>query len=364
MSLGLEVRTGVAGTGVVADLYGSRAGPVIALRADMDALPVREALDLPFASRATREYLGETVPVMHACGHDAHTAMLMGAASILAGRRDRLTGRVRFIFQPAEEGAPGPGPAGAELMVSEGVLDGVDAIFGLHVGPAPWGSIGYRAGPIMASADRFEILVRGRQTHAAAPWTGVDPIVIGAQIVLGLQTLVSRETDLTVTPAVVSVGRFDAGVRNNIIPDQAKLVGTIRTFDEAVRTDLHRALERTARNMAAAGRAEADVTLVRETPVVTNHPALTRRMIPTLHHVARDGVAGEVDATTTAEDFAFYQQQVPGMLFFLGVARPDDPDPAPNHSPLFYVDERALAVGVRAHVRLVLDFITPAPGQH
>ena len=360
-SLGLEVQTEVAVTGVVATLRGARAGPTVALRADMDALPVREALDLPFASKATGVYQGETVPVMHACGHDAHTAMLMGAAQVLAGMRADLRGSVRFIFQPAEEGLPDGTRAGAALMVDEGVLDGVDAVIGLHVGPAPWGSIGYRAGGIMASADRFEIVVRGRQTHAAAPWSGIDPVVIGARIVLALQTLVSREVDLTRTPAVVSVGQFKAGVRNNIIPDRATLVGTIRTFDDATREALHAGLTRTAEHIARAAGGRATVTVRRDTPVTYNDPALTRRLIPTLRRVARDGISAEIDPTTTAEDFAFYQQRVPGLMFFLGVARPDDPNPAPNHSPRFYVDERALRVGVRAQVALVLDYLGNPP---
>ena len=361
-SLGLEVRTGVAGTGVVATMRGAGAGPTVALRADMDALPVREAVDLPFASRATGLYRGEVVPVMHACGHDAHTAMLMGAASVLVGMRDQLRGNVRFIFQPAEEGVPDGGLAGAALMVDEGVLEEVDAIFGLHVGPAPLGSIGYRAGAIMASADQFEIVVQGRQTHAAAPWTGVDPIVIGARIVLGLQTLVSREVDLTHTPALVSVGQFDAGVRNNIIPDRATLTSTVRTFDEPTRDALRAGLRRTAEHIALGAGGTASVSLRRGTPVTFNDPALTWQKIPTLRRVARDGFAGEVDPTTTAEDFAFYQQGVPGMIFFLGVPRPDDPNPAPNHSPRFQVDERALRVGVRAHVELALDYLAePLP---
>ena len=355
-SLGLVVETGVGGTGVVANLRGAQAGPVLALRADMDALPVREAVDLPFASRASALWRGERVDVMHACGHDNHTAILMGVAEVLTGLAPQLAGSVRFIFQPAEEGVPGATVAGAELMRNEGVLDGVDAVIGLHVGAAPLGSIGYRSGPLMASADGFEIVVRGTATHAAAPWTGVDPIIVGAQIVLGLQQITSRQVDVTRAPAVISVGRFAGGTRGNIIPQAVELWGTIRSFDENMRGDIHRRVQQTATHIAAASGAAATVEISRGTPVLVNNVTLTSLFVPTLQEVARDGLAGVVDPTTTAEDFAFFAERVPGFYFFLGVADPSDPDPAPNHSPLFRADERALPIGMRALGWLVIDY--------
>lgn len=358
-ALGLEPRTGVAGHGVVAVIEGGKPGPVVALRADMDALPVAEEVDLPFASRATGTYEGKSVPVMHACGHDAHMAMLLGAASVLAGVREKLPGTVVLIFQPAEEGAPaGEQPAGAELMVSQGVLDDpkVDAIFGIHVfAGVPSGRLGYRPGATLAASDRFEIVVQGVQTHGSKPWGGVDPIVVGAEIVGALQTLVSRQVDLTHEPAVVSVGQFEAGVRNNIIPDRARLVGTIRTFDEAMRDDLHAKLQRIAEHTAAAHGARVEVTIDRGYPVTVNNPELTSRMLPTIERVA-PGRVSEMAKITGAEDFSYYAQQVPGLFLILGVTPPDNvTTAASNHSPLFFVDESALSTGVGAFVHLAAD---------
>jgi amidohydrolase len=327
----------------------------------MDALPVLEEVDLPFASRATGTYRGKTVPVMHACGHDAHTAMLLGAAQVLAALREELPGQVVLIFQPAEEGVPPEErPAGAEAMVAAGVLEAppVDAIFGLHVfAPLPSGLVGYRSGPMLAAADRFEIEVRGRQAHGSMPWLGVDPIVVGSQIVAALQTLVSRRMDLTREPAVVTIGRFEAGVRNNIIPEQAVLEGTIRTFDEEMRQQLHRELTALAEGIARAHGAQAVVTLEPGYPVTVNDPRLLREMLPTLEKVAPGRVA-EVRKFTGAEDFSFYARKVPGLFLALGVTPVEQlSTAASNHSPRFFVDESALATGVRLLVQLAIDYL-------
>ncbi len=365
--LGLEVRTGVAHTGVVALLRGGKPGPVVALRADMDALPVTEEVDLPFKSMVRATYLGQDVGVMHACGHDNHVAILMGVAEVLAGVRQDLTGSVKFIFQPAEEGAPAGERGGAELMIEEGALENpkVDAVFGLHVFPFDVGKVVWRAGPLMASGDQFRIVVRGRQTHGALPWNGVDPIVTASQIVLALQTLVSRTVDLTLTPAVVTVGMIRGGVRNNIVPDSVELVGTIRTFHEATRDSLHARVVRTAEGIARAAGATAAVTTTRGYPVTINDPALTERMVPTLRRTL--GAANVIPGaqTTTAEDFSLFQRKVPGMFFFLGVT-PLGADPlkvAPNHSPRFFADEGALVPGMRALAHLAVDYLFGAAGK-
>jgi amidohydrolase len=359
--LGLEVRTGIAKTGVVGVLRGGRPGPAVALRADMDALPVTEQVDLPFASKVRANWNGEEVGVMHACGHDNHVAILMGAAEVLAGLRAQLPGTVTFLFQPAEEGPPRGEEGGAELMLREGALDDprVEAIFGLHVFTGPLGSIGYRAGGFMASSDTFRITVKGRQTHGAQPWRGVDPIVVGSQIVLGLQTIVSRQTDLTATPAVISAGVFRSGVRRNIIPDEAYIEGTIRTFDETIRLDIHRRIRHTAEAIAEAGGALAAVEVDLDNPVTFNDPDLTRRMLPTLERVA-PGKVMERPPQTVAEDFSLYQKKIPGLFVFLGVtpAEQDWQTAASNHSPMFFADERALPVGVRLLSSLATDYLT------
>ncbi len=356
-TLGMEVSTGVAHTGVVGLLRGASDKPVVALRADMDGLPVVERVDVPFASKVTGTYRGEQVGIMHACGHDNHVAILMGAAEVLAGMRESIPGSIKFIFQPAEEGAPEGEEGGAEMMIKEGVLENVDAIFGLHVGPAPLGSIGYRSGGLMASSDSFSIVVKGRQTHGAVPWGGVDPIVVSSQIILGLQTIISRQLDATLTPSIITVGKIHGGVRFNIIPDEVEMLGTIRTFDSAVRQDIHKRLVLTAESIARSAGAVATVTIDSGTPVTTNDSRLTALMAQTLKDVAGEDKVAIMPRVTTAEDFAFYQRQVPGLFFFLGVANPDDPDPAPNHSPYFYADERALPVGVRAMTYLALDYL-------
>jgi len=364
-SLGIEVRTGVAHTGVVGVLRGGKPGPVVALRADMDALPVTEEVDVPFASKVRATYNGQDVGVMHACGHDTHTAMLMGVAEVLAGLRNDLPGTVKFIFQPAEEGAPAGEQGGAELMITEGALENPkpDAIFGLHVFPYPAGDIRYRAGPVMASADAFHIVVRGRQTHGAIPWAGIDPVVIASQIVLGLQTIVSRQVDLTAAPAIVTVGVINAGVRYNIIPDSVVMSGTIRTFDGAVRRDVHDRVRRTAESIAQSAGASAVVVIDTGAAVTYNDPALTERILPTLREVAGASHVTLAPPITAAEDFSRYQQRIPGVFFFLGITPPgtDPAKAAPNHSPRFYVDEAALPVGVRAMAHLAVDYLS---GRH
>ncbi|MGH7529170.1 MAG: amidohydrolase [Gemmatimonadales bacterium] len=359
--LGLEVRTGVAHTGVIGVLRGSRAGPVVALRADMDALPVTEAVDVPFRSRVRTTFNGQEVGVMHACGHDAHVAILMGVAEVLAGMRAQLPGTVKFIFQPAEEGAPAGERGGAEMMIAEGALDDPRpaAIFGLHVFPYPSGEIRYRPEGTMASSDAFRIVVRGRQTHGAAPWDGIDPVVVAAEIILGLQTITSRQIDITAAPAIVTVGAISGGVRYNIIPDSVVLVGTIRAFDTAVRRDIHARVRRTAEGIAQSAGATAALTIQEGPPVTYNDPALTERMLPTLRRVAGTGNVRLATPLTTAEDFSRYQERIPGLFFFLGIA-PRNADPgtaAPNHSPRFFVDEAALPVGVRAMAQLAVNYL-------
>lgn len=362
--LGMEVETGVARTGVVGVLRGGRPGPVVALRADMDALPVTEQVDLPFASEVRTTFNGQEVGVMHACGHDTHVAMLMGAAQVLAGMREQLPGTIKFIFQPAEEGSPVGVEGGAALMVKQGVLQGPrpEAIFGLHVGvqPQPVGTISYRPAGMMAASDVMRIVVRGKQTHGAAPWQGVDPIVVGAQIVGALQTIPSRQINVTTAPAVVTVGSFQGGIRNNIIPDSVVMLGTIRTFDEAMQRDIHQRIRRTAEGIAGSAGATAEVVITPMTPVTHNDPALTERMVGTLRRVAGAERVKLAPPTAGAEDFAFYQQEIPGMFVFLG-AVPEGQDlgtVAPNHSPHFFVDEGVLPMGVRTLSHLAVDYLS------
>jgi amidohydrolase len=359
-ALGLEVRTGVGGHGVVGVLRGARPGKVIALRADMDALPVEEQVDLPFRSKARGTYRGQPVGIMHACGHDNHVAILMGAAEILAGMRDRLAGTVKFVFQPAEEGLP-DGGTGAKEMIRDGVLENpaVDAIVGLHVGNGPLGQLSVRPGPAMAASNGFTITVRGRQAHGAMPWAGVDPIVVGSQIVGTLQTVVSRQVDVSSVPAIVTVGAFNGGVRGNIIPDSVVMVGTIRTFDMGVRKEVFERVTRTAELVAAASGATARVVVDSGNIVTRNDSALTLRMMPVLARAA--GPAGAVPATlwTASEDFSWYQDRVPGMFFSLGVT-PKDRDwrTAPsNHSPQFFADEGALPTGVKAMAMVAVEYL-------
>jgi amidohydrolase len=359
--LGYEVTTGVAHTGVVAVLRGGKPGPVVALRSDMDALPVTEQVDLPFKSTAKADWNGQQVGVMHACGHDNHMAMLLGAATVFAKLRSQLPGTIKLIFQPAEEGPPAGEQGGAELMVKEGVLDNpkVDAIFGLHVFPMTAGTIEYRPGPLMASGDSFTIKITGRQTHGAVPWGGIDPIVVGAQIVMSIQTIVSRTVNITEAPAVVTIGAFNGGNRFNIVPETVELLGTVRAFNEDVRKDIHRRIREIAIKTAEMSGATAEITYGIGYPVTINHTALTERMAPTLRRVAGADQVRIGPLTGTAEDFSFFQQKVPGMFFFLGVTpKGRDPKTAPqNHSPLFFADESALPVGVKVLSNLALDYL-------
>ena len=364
-AMGLEdIRTGVAHTGVTAVLRGGKPGPRLALRADMDALPVTESADVPFASKVTAQFRGETVGVMHACGHDSHTAILMGVAEALAAQRAELPGEILFLFQPAEEGPPEGEEGGAALMLKEGVFRDFkpDAVFGLHVMSALGaGKIGYRSGPMMAASDRFEFEVIGRQTHGSRPWGGVDPIVAAAEIIGSAQHIVSRRTDISRLPAVVTFGAIKGGIRYNIIPDRVELIGTIRTFDEDVRKAIHADLINVASHVAAAHGAtiEARIPADAGNPVTANDPALTARMLPSLQRAAGAANVIEVPLTMGAEDFSLYALEVPGMFFFVG-ATPAGQDPArapSNHSPAFFLDESALDLGFRALLTASLDYL-------
>jgi amidohydrolase len=364
-SLGLEVQTGVAHTGVVALLRGSKPGPVVALRADMDALPVTEEVDLPFASKLRTQWAGKDTGVMHACGHDTHVAILMGTAEMLTQMKADLPGTVKFIFQPAEEGPPPGEEGGALLMIKQGVMENPkpDVVFGLHIGSQyETGQLAYRPGPVMAAADIVRITVKGRQTHGAAPWGGVDPIVVAAQIVLGLQTIVSRQVNISKEPAVVTIGGIDGGNRFNIIPDKVEMVGTVRTFDEALRDDIHRRIRTTAENIAAASGATAEVAIEKGYAVTVNDPALTQRMLPTLERVAGSANVVLTDRRMGAEDFSFLAQRAPGLFVFLG-GSPKGADlskVAFNHSPRFTIDESALVLGVRTLTHLTVDYLNGA----
>lgn len=359
--LGLEVQTGIAHTGVVGILEGAHPGPVVGLRADMDALPVRERVDIPFASEAEAEYLGEIVPVMHACGHDTHMAILMGVAEMLTNKREELRGTIKFIFQPAEEGTPPGEDGGAEMMVEEGVLKNpdVDVIFGLHISSqTPVGQINYRPGGIMAASNRFSIDVKGTQTHGARPWSGVDPIVASAQIINNLQSVVSRQTELTKEAAVITVGIIRAGVRNNIIPESAYMEGTIRTLDQEMQDILFEKMHRTVEYTAKSFGAEAELTIYDGYPITYNDPDLTALMAPTLERVAGSEHTRVINAITGAEDFSFFQREIPGLYFFIGGMPPgmDPADAAPHHTPDFYIDEEGMKTGLRALTNLAIDY--------
>jgi amidohydrolase len=365
-ALGLAVQTGVAHTGVVGLLDSGKPGPVIALRADMDALPVTEQVDLPFASKERTMFNNEEVGVMHACGHDCHVAVLMGVAELLAGMRTQLRGRIKFIFQPAEEGPPPGEEGGAGLMIKQGVLENPrpDVIFGLHVfAGVEAGTIAYRPGPAMASSDRIRITVTGRQTHGAFPWRGVDPIVISSQIVLGLQTIVSRQVDVTLEPAIVSIGAIKGGVRDNIIPDAVEMLGTVRTFNEEMRSDIHVRIRNTVELIAQSAGASARVHFDNAYPVTVNDIPLTERMVPTLERVAGKEKVFVGQKITGYEDFSYYQQKVPGFFYFIGITPRgvDRKQSAPNHSPRFFVDESALLLGVRSLAHLTLDYMASGP---
>ncbi|MEL6717735.1 MAG: amidohydrolase [Bacteroidota bacterium] len=361
-NLGLEVKTGVAHTGVVGILKGGKSGPTVALRADMDALPVRERVDIPFASKVTSTYLGQEVGVMHACGHDTHVAMLMGAAEILTGIKDELQGDVVFIFQPAEEGAPPGEEGGAELMVKEGLIKevGADVVFGLHISSGlEVNTIRYKPGGALAASDRFVIKVNGKQTHGSSPWNGVDPIVVSAQIINGLQSIISRQTQLTKEAAVITVGKIQGGVRNNIIPESCEMIGTIRTLDTAMQRIIHEKIRLTATKIAESAGATAEVDIQIGYPVTYNNPELTRMMLPTLFNTAGEENVFVSLAMTGAEDFSFFAREVPGLFLFLG-GKPKNVSPfeaAPHHTPDFYIDESGMKLGVKSLCNLTLDYM-------
>ena len=361
--LGYDVRRGVANTGVVAVLQGGKPGPVVALRADMDALPITEQVDLPFASKVKATWQGKSVGVMHACGHDAHTAILMAVAEVLARLRKELPGTVKLIFQPAEESLPQADAWGARLMIREGVLDNPkpEAIFGLHVSAFfHSGSIGYRPGAILAGSDSFRIVVKGKQTHGAQPWDGIDPITIGAQIIFGLQSIISRQVNIMDTPSILSIGVLSAGNRQNIIPETAEMQGTLRTYDQQTREFIMRRVRETAVGIARSAGGDAEVEWnANGYPPTVNNRQLTERMLPTLQRVVGLPVRiRQVPLGTAAEDFSFFAQQVPGMYFFIGATSPGVPGfkAAPNHSPRFMLDEAGMITGLRAMVNLVFDY--------
>ena len=367
-SLGIEVETEVAHTGVIGTLKGAFPGPVVALRADMDALPVKERVELPFKSEVTSLYRGEEVPVMHACGHDTHVAMLMGAAEILAGMRDELHGTVKFIFQPAEEGPPPGEEGGAELMVKEGVMEGVDAVFGLHINAGTYvGKINYRPKGMMAAVDDFRIVLNGKQAHGSAPWLGIDPIVTAAQVINNLQTIVSRSLELTKAAAVVTVGSIHGGVRSNIIPEELEMLGTIRTFDPEMREILHRRFREIVNHTAASNGATADIQLPYSAyyPVTYNDPDLTAAMLPTLERIAGKENINLIDAVTGAEDFSYFAREVPGLYVFVGGKPLDMPaeESVSHHTPDFFVDESGMKLGVKTYVNLTLDYMENASRQ-
>jgi len=368
--LGLEVRAGIAHTGVVALLHGALPGPTIMLRADMDALPVTEHTDVPFRSSVMSEYRGRQVGVMHACGHDAHTAILMGAAEILAGMRERLPGTVMFVFQPAEEGVPEGEEGGAPLMMQEGLFEIAkpDAIFGLHViSTMHTGTVGVRPGPFLAGSDFFRIVVTGKQSHGARPWAGIDPIVTAAQIINSLQTIISRQTDITALPAVVSIGAINGGVRHNIIPDSVELLGTMRTFGPAARQDIIDRVQRIVTNVAEANGATATLEMMpAPNPVLDNDPALTQKVVASLQAAFGVAAVKAVGLQTVAEDFSYYSRQAPSVYYWVGITPPgQDLRTAPdNHSDRFYVDESGIAVALRATLHVAVDYLqSGAPGK-
>jgi amidohydrolase len=359
--LGIEVRTGIAKTGVVGVLKGGQPGPVVGLRADMDGLPVTERGDLPFKSVVTSEYNGQTVGVMHACGHDSHVAMLLGTATVLAGMKDKIKGTVVFIFQPAEEGPPAGEEGGAPLMMKEGAMDNpkIDAIFGIHIiAQTEIGKIAYKSGAEMASSDWFQIKIKGKQSHGAYPWLGIDPIAVASQIYTGLQMIVARQSELPKAPVIITVGKINGGVRENIIPEELTMAGTIRTLDSDMQKDVHERIRRTATKIAESMGATAEVTIDTKAPVTYNDPALVKKMLPSLQKSAGADNVQETTWVTGAEDFAFYGAKAPAFFFFVG-GMPKGKDPkttAAHHTPDFYIDDSRLDVGIKAFCNIVFDF--------
>jgi amidohydrolase len=367
-SLGIEIQTSVAKTGVVGILKGGKPGPVIALRADMDALPVTERNSLPFASKEKTVFNGQETGVMHACGHDSHVAILMGVAEVLAKNKNELKGTVKFIFQPAEEGPPAGEEGGAGLMVKEGVLENpkVDVIFGLHISSiTKLGMITYKPAGMMAASDWFTIKVYGKQAHGSAPWMGIDPIMVSAQIINGLQTIISRQTELTKEAAVITVGRMNAGIRENIIPEYAEMAGTIRTLDADMRTKILEKITLTATKIAESAGARAEVEFASKTPVTYNDPALTEKMVASLNRAAGETNVVRINAVTGAEDFAYFQQKVPGFFFFVGACPPNvDPAKAPSHhTPDFMMDEAGMLTGIKAILNVTFDYMYMPAGK-
>ncbi|MCR9182454.1 MAG: amidohydrolase [Flavobacteriaceae bacterium] len=359
-SLGLEVQTGVAHTGVVALLKGDTPGKVVALRADIDALPVTERNDLPFKSTVTTTFLGTETGVMHACGHDTHTAILMGVAEVLTKNKHLLKGSVKFIFQPAEEGPPPGEEGGAKLMIKEGVLKNpaVDVIFGLHINSStPVGTIRYKPGGTMAAVERFVIDVKGKGTHGSAPWTGVDPILISAKIIDGLQTIISRESPLVKEPAVITVGKITAGTRFNIIPESAEMIGTVRTLDPEMRDMIIKRMNEMVPAIAKAFGGDATISFQNNTAITFNDLELTAQMIPTLQAIAGEENVELVKASTGGEDFSFFQQEVPGLYYFLGGMTPGNTTPYPHHTPDFLIDDDGMLLGVKSLSQLTLDYL-------
>lgn len=361
-ALGIAVQTEVAHTGVVGVLKGGKPGPVVALRADMDALPVTERVDIPFASKATAEYNGEEVGVMHACGHDTHVAILMGVAETLSSMQEDLQGTVKFIFQPAEEGAPEGEEGGADLMIKEGALTNpeVDVIFGLHINSqTKVNQIGYRPEGTMASVDGLEIKVKGAQTHGAYPWSGVDPIVTASQIVMGLQTIVSRNLELIKAPAVVTIGKIEGGVRSNIIPEEVTMIGTIRSLDPEMQDKIHERIREIATNIGESAGAEVEVNISRGYPVTYNDPELTAWAVDILNETAGQENVLLRYPVTGAEDFSYFAQEVPGFFFFLGgMAADKEPEEvAPHHTPDFFIDDSGLKLGVRTLSNLTIEYM-------
>lgn len=359
-SLGMEVTEGVALTGVVGVLKGGKPGPMVGLRADMDALPVTERVDVPFKSTVTTTFNGQETGVMHACGHDSHMAILMGAAQVLAGMKDQLEGSVKFIFQPAEEGVYDGSVAGAELMVKEGVMQDVDAIFGLHIwAQVEAGKIGYRSGPFMAAVDNLKITINGTQAHGASPWSGVDPIVTASQIVMGLQTILSRNVNITQNPAIVTIGAIHGGIRSNIISEKLEMIGTIRTFGEEQQVLVHKRIMEIATNIAKSAGATASVEIGKLYPATINPPAFTAQMLPSIQAAAGEGNVIVMDPITGSEDFSFFQREKPGIFIMLGgMKKGGNPLTTPSHhTPDFYLEESGFKLGVRALSYFVVDYM-------
>ena len=358
---GIEVRTGIAKTGVVGILKGGLPGPVVGLRADMDALPVTERTDVPFKSTVTSEYNGQTVGVMHACGHDSHIAMLLGTAEVLSSMKDKIKGTVVFIFQPSEEGAPAGETGGASDMVKEGVMDNpkIDAVFGIHINAQKEiGTITYKSGAFMASSDWFSIKIKGKQTHGSQPWLGIDPIAVGAQIYIGLQMIVARESELTKAPVVITIGKINGGVRENIIPEEMTMAGTIRTLDTSMQKEVHAKIRLTAQKIAESMGATAEVTIDTKTLVTYNTPDLVKKMLPSLEKAIGKENVIESDWTTGAEDFSYYGTKAPAFFFNVG-GMPKGKDPkttAAHHTPDFYIDDSRLDVGIKAFCNIVFDY--------